>query len=322
MTEPPLTWVVGRGGLLGAAVEKAVARQAVIWAPTTHIPWADPEVSSRSLARQLADFMCAAAAGPWQVLWCAGVGVTGSAQETLDAELLVWETFLEALSGVAARARRRGLLFMASSAGGVYAGSPSIAPYDETSVVGPLAPYGRAKLRAEAEALEWSSSAGVPVLVGRIANLYGPGQNLGKGQGLISQMCKAHLTGQPLSIYVPLDTVRDYLFVDDAGRMVADGLRMLRQDAAVGGTAPVVTKVFASQRGTTLAAVLGELRRVFKRAPRIVLGSSPTSAFQAKDLRLGSCVWPRIDARPKTPLAVGVKLTSLDLLRQLQLTSV
>ena len=64
-----------------------------------------------------------------------------------------------------------------------------------------------------------------PLLVGRISNLYGPGQNLAKPQGLVSQLCRAQLTRQPLSVYVSLDTMRDYLYVDDAAAMVVAATR-------------------------------------------------------------------------------------------------
>ena len=63
----------------------------------------------------------------------------------------------------------------------------------------------------EADLRRFAAATGTAVLVGRIANLYGPGQNLAKPQGLVSQLCLANLTGQPLSIYVSLDTLRDYL---------------------------------------------------------------------------------------------------------------
>ena len=58
------------------------------------------------------------------------------------------------------------------------------------------------------------------MVIGRIANLYGPGQDPTKAQGLVSQLCRAHLERRPTSIYVSLDTARDYLFVDDAARLV------------------------------------------------------------------------------------------------------
>ena len=63
--------------------------------------------------------------------------------------------------------------------------------------------------------------------MGRIANLYGPGQGLEKPQGLISQIIRSHLIRTPISIYVPLDTMRDYLFAPDCGELVVDALRRL-----------------------------------------------------------------------------------------------
>jgi len=183
--------------------------------------------------------------------------------------------------------------------------------------VSPLAPYGRAKLDGEALVVSWSRRTGMPSLIGRIANLYGPGQNLGKAQGLISQICRAHLTGQPLSIYVSLDTLRDYLFAPDCARLIVAGLARLRQDAL--STQPlVVTKILASQRAITIGAVLGEMRRIFKSPPHIVLGASAVSAMQARDLSLRSRVWPELDHVSLTPFPVGMAKTSADLLRRLQ----
>jgi UDP-glucose 4-epimerase len=158
-------------------------------------------------------------------------------------------------------------------------------------------------------------------MVGRIANLYGPGQNLGKAQGLISQICRTNLTGQPLSIYVSLDTLRDYLFAPDCAALIVDGLARLRSESSATPSVTssvMVTKVLASQRAITVGAVLGEMRRIFKRSPRIVLGSSAGSAAQARDLSLRSRVWPELDRRTLTPFPVGVANTSADLLRRLQ----
>ena len=89
-------------------------------------------------------------------------------------------------------------------------------PFTEHTEPAPISPYGRAKLRSEEIATAFAVRTSTALLVGRLANLYGPGQNLDKPQGLISQLCRAQLTRQPLSVSVPLDTMRDYLFVDDA----------------------------------------------------------------------------------------------------------
>ena len=125
--------------------------------------------------------------------------------------------------------RSRGALFLASSAGGVYAGVGT-PPFREDSPVAPLAPYGWNKLEQESLARQWSTETGTPLLVGRLSNLYGPGQNLSKAQGLITQMCLRVVARQPLVLYVPLDTIRDYLFAEDAGRLIAHGLARLRLD--------------------------------------------------------------------------------------------
>jgi UDP-glucose 4-epimerase len=277
------------------------------------------------LRRRAGEFLGVVGDRPWSVAWCAGAGVTGTSSDVLRLELSALRETLDALA--AAARPDRGAFFFSSSAGAVYAGVGA-PPYDESSPVRPLAEYGQAKLDGEAMVTAWSQDTGTPSLIGRIANVYGPGQNLAKAQGLISQICRSHLTGQPLSIYVSLDTLRDYLFAPDCARLIASGLARLRQEEAArlpatrATTGPLmVTKILASQRAITIGAVLGEVRRIFKAQPRIVLGASAVSAMQARDLSLRSRVWPELDRSSLTPFPVGIATTSADLLRRLQLGS-
>ncbi|MEP7036314.1 MAG: NAD-dependent epimerase/dehydratase family protein [Actinomycetota bacterium] len=314
-TGPALTWVIGRGGLLGQSVESAMGGSSDLWRPARPIVWSAPTAGAGQLGAQAEQFLAAAGDRPWSVAWCAGAGVTGTTAETLELELGALRETLTALATAPQPAR--GSLFFASSAGGVYAGVGA-PPYDESSPVRPLSPYGQAKLDAEALVTDWSIKTGTPALIGRISNLYGPGQNLDKAQGLVSQICRSHLTGQPLSIYVSLDTLRDYFFAPDCAGLIVEGMARLRREHSAGGTR-VVTKIMASQRAITIGAVLGEMRRLFKRSPRIVLGASSVSALQAPDLSLRSRVWPELDRRSLTPFPVGVATTSADLLRRLQL---
>ena len=306
-----LTWVIGRGGLLGQSVEAACTS---LWRPSEPIAWTGPSGGASELGVQAEQFLKAAGDGQWSVAWCAGAGIMGTPAQVLDRELVALRQTLAALA--AAPHAENGALFFASSAGGVYAGVGT-PPYDESSPVRALAPYGQAKLDAEALVTAWSQRTGTPSLIGRISNLYGPGQNLAKAQGLISQICRSHLTGQPLSIYVSLDTLRDYLFAPDCAGLIVEGLARLRQEKSADGPR-VVTKIMASQRAITIGAVLGEMRRIFKSSPRIVLGASSVSAMQARDLSLRSRVWTELDRRSLTPFPVGVATTSADLLRRLQ----
>jgi UDP-glucose 4-epimerase len=284
------TWVVGAGGLLGSHLTAALGPAA--WSGP-RIAWAahDAPDQLRLAARA---FRTAAGDAPWQVAWCAGAGVTATGPEALAREVAALEAVLDGLGDPAG-----GRLFLSSSAGGVYAGSVG-PPFDEHTPPQPLAPYGGTKLQMEALAASWAG----PVVLGRIANLYGPGQDVAKPQGLISQLCRAHLLRQPLQVYVPLDTVRDYLYVEDAARLVLGCL-----DRADG----VTVKVLASQQAITIGAVLAELRRVSRRAPRLVLSASAQARVQARDLRLRSRVWTDLDRVPLTPFPVGVKRTLDDL---------
>jgi len=306
-----------RRGVTASATASGTARRsgANIWRPTEPISWSGPTAGAGELRQRAAEFLEVVGNRPWSVAWCAGAGVTASSADALRLELGALEATLDALA--AAPGGPAGAFFFASSAGGVYAGVGA-PPYDESSPARPLSPYGQAKLDGEALVTAWSQQSGTPSLIGRIANLYGPGQNLAKAQGLISQICRSHLTGQPLSIYVSLDTLRDYLFAPDCAGLIVDGLARLRRERS-GGGATVVTKILASQRAITIGAVLGEMRRIFKSSPRIVLGASAVAAMQARDLSLRSRVWADLDRRTLTPFPVGVATTSADLLRRLQL---
>jgi UDP-glucose 4-epimerase len=184
----------------------------------------------------------------------------------------------------------------------VYAGSKA-PPFDETVAPRPLAAYGGAKLAQEDLVRTWGAERDVRVLVGRIANLYGPGQDLAKPQGLISQLALATLQRRPLVLYVGVDTMRDYLYVTDAAAIVADSLELLRARVAPGGT---VVKIVASQSSVTVGAVVAEMRRVAHVAPLVVRADTPLTAVQVRDLRLRSVVWPSLDRRPLTSLPTGL----------------
>ena len=325
-SDPGLTWVIGRGGLLGRSIETALTfgtvrtmnatgSPPILWRPPTPVAWSTPSAGARELRQQVGQFLDAAGGRPWTVAWCAGVGIMGTSADALRLELAALRETLDALADTGT-SPRNGAFFFASSAGGVYAGVGA-PPYDESSPVRPLAAYGQAKLDGEVLVRDWSQRCGAPSLIGRIANLYGPGQNLAKAQGLISQVCRSHLTGQPLSIYVSLDTLRDYLFAPDCAGLIVAGMARLRQEGSTTHPA-AVTKIIASQRAITIGALLGEMRRIFKRSPRIVLGASAVAAVQARDLSLRSRVWPELDRRTLTPISVGIAATAADLARKLQ----
>ncbi|MCU1492521.1 MAG: NAD-dependent epimerase/dehydratase family protein [Acidimicrobiaceae bacterium] len=305
-TNDVISWVIGRGGLLGRSVEQALRARGPVWGPSRAFSWSDPERLAAELAEWIEEFATVVGRQPWQIAWCAGAGVVGSGPSVLEQETEALSQFLAAASASLVPKNSSGAFFLASSAGGVYAGAGT-PPFDERSPVAPLAPYGWNKLKQESLAARWSGETSIPLLIGRISNLYGPGQDLSKGQGLITQVCLRILARQPLQLYVPLDTIRDYLFADDAGRLVADGLTRLRREASESSAIPVVVKILASQQPVTVATVLAHFKLITKRPVSVIVGASPNARRQARDLRMLSSVWPELDRHPATSLSEGMR---------------
>jgi UDP-glucose 4-epimerase len=321
----PLTWVIGASGLVGKAV----------WRDASHhghdvrrfpVTWTASAADQRSALKTGLDVMAAQGVHrPWNIVWVAGAGVVGSSPETLQTEAEVFAAFLAEVADVAASdalapptpaARAGGLrsLFFASSAGGLYAGGTA-PPFTEFSAVAPLAPYGHQKVVMESAVAEFARGTAVPTMIGRLTNVYGPGQNLAKAQGLVSQLGKAYLLRRPLSLYVSLDTIRDYVYVDDCARMIVAGVDRL--SAGARADAPVV-KIVGSGQPVSIAALLGEFRRLFRRRPPVVLGDSPNRRFQVRDLRMDSAVWPEFRCYARTTLPTGISSTVADLSARLR----
>ncbi len=299
------TLVVG-GGLLGSAVVRELTRRDN---PVTvaRIGWdSDP---AADLDHEL-DMFAGTVDGRWRIAWCAGAGVTATTTDLFAREEHAFRSLITTIERLCRQGRldpRTGSVFLASSAGALYAGVVGGAPFTELSPTAPLAPYGFSKLALEAQLRQLAEATGVPASIGRFTNLYGPGQNLAKPQGLIAQLCRAHVTGQPIGIYVPLDTLRDYLYVDDAAALV---LGLLDESASAPGT--VTVKILGSHGSVSVAALLMQAQRVLRRPIRVLFGASSQAARQARDLRVRSVVLPQLDRRTLRTLPAGIAATAAD----------
>ena len=289
------TLLVGHG-LLGAGVVRALGKTGRT-AAVAQVPWNDADAALEALLAAARSSVVAAAGSGWRLLWCAGAGVVATSAEQLRGEVDLVERF------VAEVETPPEALFLASSAGGVYAGSTD-PPFTEAHEPVPASPYGRAKLDIEL-AIGRLADRGSRVAIARYANLYGPGQNLTKPQGLISQLCLSRLTGRPVQVYVSTDTLRDYVYADDAA---AVAVAMLDRSAGLPpGT--VVTKIVATGQTTSVLGLVSATTRVTRRRPLLVQTSRRLGP-QTLDLRLRSVVWTDLQHLVSTPLLVGLQATA------------
>ena len=96
-----------------------------------------------------------------------------------------------------------------SSAGCIYSGDDDC--FSETSEANGTNAYGRLKRRMEL-ALEES---GLSHSILRISNVFGPGQPIGRGQGVIAEWINAITLGLPVRVFGNLGSTRDYIYLDD-----------------------------------------------------------------------------------------------------------
>ncbi len=309
-----LVWVIGAGGLLGSSVHEALSARpawARMFVDDEKLPWGDRARLAPALRSRTKRFLTEArAAGPrgWAVLWCGGTAVVASGPREVAMDQETFARFLaaldEALGDSPVAAEHPGHVLLASSAGGLWAGHPG-APITEATPVRPLSDYGFGHLaREQALGAFAAKRTGVRTATVRLSNLYGPAQRLDKPQGLVSQIARASIHRRPLSIYVPLDTVRDYLFAADAGRGMADVLGLLAQSPETGGV-PLV-KILASEEETSVGGLLATFQRVTRRKVPVIAGLSPLGRLQPLCLRFRSEVWTSAGRSRRTPLPEGV----------------
>jgi dTDP-glucose 4,6-dehydratase len=113
-------------------------------------------------------------------------------------------------------ARERGLRYLQVSTDEVY-GSILEGTFTESSRLAPSSPYSATKAGADLLAASYHHTYGLPVLICRGSNNYGPYQHPEK---LIPLMVLNALAGDPLPVYGDGLNVRNWLYVEDFARAI------------------------------------------------------------------------------------------------------
>lgn len=143
-----------------------------------------------------------------------------------------------------------GHIIFASTGGNMYGPMLGRTAFSETSAPRPLSLYSAVKLEAERALAALAAKYGTRVTVLRIANPYGTLLAENRGQGLIGIAFSKLLAHEPLEVFDPLDTVRDYIHLED---LTAAFLKVIQNPAKPGNV-----RVFniSSGQGHSIGAVI------------------------------------------------------------------
>jgi UDP-glucose 4-epimerase len=211
--------VFGANGFVGRhVVERLLAEGATVRAVSRRF---DPEVEAAFAGRAemvVADlkdpFACLAAlTGVRDVLQLVSTSSPGLKNDYLERDINdnVLPQLRLAQDCLAAGVRRHVFL----SSGGTVYGRPLRLPIDEDHPKNPISSHGLTKLAVEKYLGLLAQTRGLDSVILRVANLFGPGQTLRKGQGLIPAILDRHRQSQPVPIFGDGSARRDFVYIDD-----------------------------------------------------------------------------------------------------------
>lgn len=304
----PLTWVIGAGGLLGSAlVEQLRQRGRQCFTPAEPLAWDQPKRLESQLRRSLTRLGDRLERGqPWEIHWAAGRASMASSAGELEADRRGFHALLDGLAEGGALTGHRGILVLASSAGGIYAGSPARL-IDEHTPPLPNNPYGYWKLEQERLTRQLVAAGHADgAFIARISTLYGVGRPNAERTGLIRTIAHQLLRRQPVHIFVPLDTMRDYIAVRDAAAMILTGANQVWDRSLAGGMSGCLTRLVASEQPTAISELLGIFHRLTRRQPLIVTSICGPAHLYKRCVRFRSIALPEFRRLLATPLPLGI----------------
>ncbi len=160
-------------------------------------------------------------------------------------------------------------LVFASSGGTVY-GRLTHVPVTEGHLFDPVTAYGAGKATAELYLRLYGALHGLDCRVARIANPFGAGQDLSRGQGAATTFLHKALNRQPIAIWGDGQVVRDFVHIAD----VAEAMALLSEAELPAG---VTAFNIGSGKGISLNGIVAEIERQLGRPVEVV--REPSRSF-------------------------------------------
>jgi dTDP-L-rhamnose 4-epimerase len=171
-----------------------------------------------------------------------------------------------------------------------------IAGSHEDSACAPLSVYGASKVAGENLLQAVLMQAGFPVRIVRYQNVFGPGQTIGNPYtGVLNWFSQRLITGQPVEIYERGFIRRDFIYVDDAARL----LMLLAELPASGNTDATVVNG-GSGVSVRLIEVAEKLRGIY---------SSNSTVAVCDKFRVGDVLGACADSRRAQQLGFSCEVT-------------
>lgn len=106
------------------------------------------------------------------------------------------------------------------SSGGTVYGNQEVQPITEEAMTHPINHYGNLKLCIENTMRTFNCQENTKIIIARIANPYGVGQDFKKGVGFIDAVLKKGISNETIEIFGKGDIIRDYIYIDDVCKML------------------------------------------------------------------------------------------------------
>ena len=286
---------------MGSALRRGLTdRNVSLFVPRETFQWNDISKLQSQISASVAEFAyCSEAAGNWRIFWAAGVGAFSSLPSQMASETCALRMLLHELALRPGTAARQGVLVFAGSAGAVYAGSMDEVMTEDT-LPAPTTAYGHEKIAQEQMLRSFTiRQPKVRCTIARISTLYGVQPEAGKRQGLLSHMARCIVRNIPVHVYVPLDTIRDYVHADDAAHAMISA-------SLAGHPARIVVKIVASEQPATIAEIVSIFKRVSRRFPRIITSARQESSLYSRRIQFRSLTSRRDDGHRDKGLLVGI----------------
>lgn len=311
MFNPDFSLVIGQGGLIGRSVRNELRKSFHVFDYSQGINWDSQESAKVNIEAVIQDFFRVVGDGRWIIFWCAGKGTFNSSATQMSNELDLFSKFLNKVAG---QESRSGRIVFISSAGGIY-GSNWNGLINGLTPVAPNSDYGKSKFEQEESLKAFSAQTHIKSVVCRLSTVYGSGQDMHKSQGLITHLCLSSMLRRPANIFVSLATSRNYLFNQDAGRLILEA--GLQPDGCFESQEFSVHRIVAPQ-SHSIAEIIKTVELVYKRKILTANRIDYRSNNYAPRFDISCSLDFPITRNGYTSLLVGVGEVKQDLMMQLQ----